>query len=101
MRAGTRGLLALLGAAAVYVLDVAPASAQTKGETAPVGSAAAVAPVTSSRSPLPDAIGETDRARAAEVKRAVASDDPFKPSGVWLPPFWFTDAERSFEWLGL
>lgn len=57
--------------------------------------------VASIDSALDDAIGEERRARHEQVQRARESDDPFQPSGVWLPPFYLADAERSIEWIGL
>jgi hypothetical protein len=39
--------------------------------------------------------------RYAQVKAAAHDPDAFRPSALWLPPFFMTDAERSYTWAAL
>ncbi len=41
------------------------------------------------------------RKRMAEVKKAEGDPTAFRPTAIWLPPVFMTDAERSYYWIAL
>jgi hypothetical protein len=83
-RAPLHVVFVLLSASLAVAQDVAPVDSEVFVDDA-----------------IEDAIGDERRARYEQVQSARESDDPFQPSGVWLPPFYLADAERSIEWIGL